>query len=155
MKDLTSPRRKLRGVYSVPSALLFPIFALGLPHHHEKRFGLGPGKIELLQAIEHTGSISAAGRQMGMSYRRACLLVDALNRMFNRVLIRTSSGGVRGGGAQVTDFGRAVAAAYRRAEKRAFGVIQEEFAAIDGPIDERHPKSEKRTRGRKKSNASI
>jgi molybdate transport system regulatory protein len=110
----------------------------------KKGLVLGPGKIELLQAIEHTGSISAASRQMGMSYRRVWILVDALNRMFGRAIIRTSTGGVRGGGAQVTDFGRAVAAACRRAEKRAYMVIQEEFAAIDGPIDERHARNQKK-----------
>src|SRR5262245_11255261 len=88
---------------------------------------LGPGKIELLQAIERTGSISAAGREMGMSYRRAWLLADALNRMFDCVLIRTSAGGVLGGGAQVTEFGRSVVAAYRRAEERTGLVIRDEF----------------------------
>ncbi|ODA66782.1 Molybdenum-pterin-binding protein MopA [Methyloligella halotolerans] len=79
---------------------------------------LGPGKIELLEAIGRTGSISAGGREMGMSYRRAWLLVDALNRMFAKPLILTATGGTRGGGAQVTDEGRAVVSAYRRAEER-------------------------------------
>ena len=79
---------------------------------------LGPGKIQLIQAIDRTGSISAAARELGMSYRRAWLLVDALNRMFSQLVIRTSSGGAQGGGAKVTAFGRAVAAAYLRAEER-------------------------------------
>jgi len=91
---------------------------------------LGPGKVELLEAIDRTGSISAGGREMGMSYRRAWLLVDALNRMFARPLVLTSAGGAKGGGAEVTEEGRAVAAAYRRAEQRANEVVKEEMAAL-------------------------
>jgi molybdate transport system regulatory protein len=91
---------------------------------------LGPGKVELLQAIDRTGSISAAGREMGMSYRRAWLLVSALNEMFDRTLVTTSPGGAGGGGAQVTEFGRAVAEAYRRADERSNAAIHDEFARI-------------------------
>ncbi len=91
---------------------------------------LGPGKVELLEAIDRTGSISAAGREMGMSYRRAWLLVSALNEMFGRTLVTTSPGGAGGGGAEVTDFGRAVAEAYRRADERSNAAIREEFARI-------------------------
>jgi molybdate transport system regulatory protein len=91
---------------------------------------LGPGKVELLEAIDRTGSISAAGREMGMSYRRAWLLVSALNEMFGRTLVSTSPGGAGGGGAEVTDFGRAVAEAYRRADERSTVAIREEFARI-------------------------
>jgi molybdate transport system regulatory protein len=96
---------------------------------------LGPGKIQLIQAIDRTGSISAAGRALGMSYRRAWLLVDALNRMFDQPVVRTAPGGAGGGGAQVTDFGRAIAAAYARAEERASAMIREEFAALDVDVD--------------------
>jgi len=91
---------------------------------------LGPGKVELLETIERTGSISAAGREMGMSYRRAWLLVSALNEMFGRTLVTTSPGGAGGGGAQVTEFGHAVADAYRRADERSNAAIREEFARI-------------------------
>lgn len=91
---------------------------------------LGPGKIELLEAIARTGSISAAGREMGMSYRRAWLLVSALNEMFDRMVVRTSPGGAGGGGAEVTDFGLAVVEAYRRADHRSNEAIREEFARI-------------------------
>jgi molybdate transport system regulatory protein len=96
---------------------------------------LGPGKIELLEAIERTGSISAAGREMGMSYRRAWLLVSALNEMFGRTLVSTSPGGAGGGGAEVTAFGSAVADAYRRADDRANAAIREEFARIGHQMD--------------------
>src|ERR1700675_3820704 len=67
---------------------------------------LGPGKVDLLEAIERKGSISAASREMGMSYRRAWLLVDALNTMFGKPLVVAAPGGAHGGGAQVTKLGR-------------------------------------------------
>ena len=73
---------------------------------------LGPGKVDLLEAIGRTGSISAAGRELGMSYRRAWLLVDALNHMFPDTLVSAAPGGSHGGGAKLTDYGRGVAAAY-------------------------------------------
>jgi molybdate transport system regulatory protein len=91
---------------------------------------LGPGKVELLEAIGRTGSISAAGRDMGMSYRRAWLLVSAINEMFGRVLVSTSPGGAGGGGAEVTEFGRAVIEAYRVADERAGQAVRDEFARI-------------------------
>lgn len=92
---------------------------------------LGPGKVDLIEAIDRSGSISAAARTMGMSYRRAWLLVDALNHMFNRPLVVAASGGSHGGGAQVTGFGRDVAAAYRRIEERTRSAILEELAPFD------------------------
>jgi molybdate transport system regulatory protein len=98
---------------------------------------LGPGKVDLIEAIERNGSISAAAREMGMSYRRAWLLVDALNRMFSRPLVVAAPGGARGGGAQITDFGRAVAAAYRRIEARTREAIREELGPFAPGIDRR------------------
>jgi molybdate transport system regulatory protein len=92
---------------------------------------LGPGKVDLLEAIERKGSISAAAREMDMSYRRAWLLVDALNQMFARPMVIAAPGGVRGGGAQITDFGRAVAAAYRRIEQKTRAAIREELGRFD------------------------
>ena len=92
---------------------------------------LGPGKVDLLEAIGRTGSISAAGRELGMSYRRAWLLVDALNHMFPDTLVSASPGGLRGGGAKLTDYGRGVAAAYRRVEARARSAMREEMAAFN------------------------
>jgi molybdate transport system regulatory protein len=95
---------------------------------------LGPGKVELLEAIDRTGSISAAGREMGMSYRRAWLLVDALNRMFARPLVVASTGGSGGGGATITDLGRDIAAAYRRAEERSLSAIEEELGPFQQTV---------------------
>jgi molybdate transport system regulatory protein len=80
---------------------------------------LGPGKVDLLEAIEATGSISAAGRAMRMSYRRAWLLIDDLNRMFRHPLVEASTGGVNGGGAHLTATGREVVAHYRAIESKA------------------------------------
>ena len=84
---------------------------LQLMHHGE--IAMGPGKSELLDAIEATGSISAAARAMGMSYRRAWLLVDTMNRCFAQPLVETHPGGGEHAGARVTDAGRRARAAYR------------------------------------------
>jgi len=77
---------------------------------------LGPGKIRLLELIGETGSISAAGRAMKMSYRRAWMLVDELNHMFREVLVEARPGGARGGGAHLTPTGTDVVRRYRAIE---------------------------------------
>ena len=92
---------------------------------------LGPGKIDLLDAIARTGSISAAGRELGMSYRRSWLLIDAVNHMFTQPVVTASVGGAQGGGAEVTEFGKALVAAYRRIEARTHAAILEELAPFD------------------------
>ncbi|WP_334183490.1 winged helix-turn-helix domain-containing protein [Novosphingobium sp.] len=74
---------------------------------------MGPGKADLLDAIDREGSISAAGRAMGMSYRRAWLLVDAMNRCWKAPLVETVAGGGRERGARVTETGRLVLAQFR------------------------------------------
>lgn len=73
----------------------------------------GPGKADLLEAIDREGSISAAGRAMGMSYRRTWLLVDAMNRCWDLPLVETAMGGKQGGGARVTELGRSILRQYR------------------------------------------
>jgi molybdate transport system regulatory protein len=80
---------------------------------------LGPGKADLLQAIEETGSIAAAGRRMGMSYKRAWYLVDTLNAYFREPVVTSVKGGPKGGGASLTDTGKAVLAHYRRIQRKA------------------------------------
>jgi len=77
---------------------------------------IGPGKADLLDAIAATGSISAAGRQLGFSYRRTWLLADAMNRCWREPLIATAHGGRRGGGARLTDLGASVLAQFRAIE---------------------------------------
>ena len=80
---------------------------------------LGPGKIRLLEAIHQTGSISQAGRSLDMSYRRAWLLVNDLNRSFREAVVTTQPGGTRGGGAALTRFGRDLIKKYRSVETQA------------------------------------
>lgn len=84
---------------------------------------MGPGKERLVTLIADTGSISAAAREMGMSYRRAWQLVEALNKSFKEPVVLTAIGGKRGGGAVVTDFGRRLARDYRRMEEKASAAI--------------------------------
>ena len=74
---------------------------------------MGPGKAALLEAVALEGSISAAARALGMSYRRAWLLIDQMNRCFREPLVETQPGGGRGAGARLTPEGAAALAAYR------------------------------------------
>jgi molybdate transport system regulatory protein len=92
---------------------------------------LGAGKIALLEAIEKTGSISAAGRAHQMSYRRAWLLVDELNQLFATPVVAAHHGGARGGGAALTDQGRRIVALYRDAEAKMRTAAKSEIDAIE------------------------
>ncbi len=74
---------------------------------------IGHGKVALLEAIDETGSISGAGRALGMTYRRAWELVDHLNKAFGRPLVTGQTGGAGGGGARLTELGREVVVRYR------------------------------------------
>jgi len=99
----------------------------------------GPGKADLLQAIAQTGSISGAAREMDMSYRRAWLLVEEMNRCFASPLVATATGGARGGGAAVTELGQEVLARYRRMQKKAAASIAGELRQLQAlmrPADE-------------------
>jgi molybdate transport system regulatory protein len=89
---------------------------------------MGPGKAALIAHIEATGSISAAAREMGMSYRRAWQLVEAINQSFSEPVIVTATGGKRGGGALVTEFGRDLVAQFRAMEDKASAAIAEDLA---------------------------
>ncbi len=80
---------------------------------------LGPGKIRLLQAVAVTGSISGAARRMKISYRRAWLMIDTLNKGFPSVLVEANAGGDRGGGARLTERGHAVLEQYLRLQAQA------------------------------------
>ncbi len=91
---------------------------------------LGSGKVDLLQAIISHGLISAASRQMGMSYRRAWMLVATMNRCFDGNLVATSTGGAGGGGAKVTPLGREVLSRYREMEAKAEACVSDEVAAF-------------------------
>ncbi len=85
---------------------------------------IGPGKALVLEAVEREGSISAAGRSLGMSYRRIWLLVDSLNADWRERVIETRVGGGKAGGAQLTSFGRKLLDAYRRVEARMMAVAE-------------------------------
>jgi len=90
---------------------------------------VGPGKIALLEAIEGSGSLSQAARELGMSYRRAWGLLDDLNRALREPVASASVGGSGGGGAKLTRFGRELIAAYREVEKIAARAAAQRFAA--------------------------
>jgi molybdate transport system regulatory protein len=91
---------------------------------------LGPGKKDLLEAIEHTGSISAGARELGLSYRRAWDLVDAMNHCFKHPLVTRAKGGKGGGGAQLTTEGRRMLDLYRTMETKALKAIGPEWKTI-------------------------
>ena len=96
----------------------------------DRELALGPGKVSLLEAIEETGSISAAGRKLGMSYRRAWLLVDAMNRAFQLPVITTVTGGREGGGTELTATGQEIVRRYRKIEALATAAAAKEINAI-------------------------
>lgn len=91
---------------------------------------LGPGKAALMEGIARTGSISAAGRELGMSYKRAWMLVEALNAMFREPLVESARGGAKGGGASLTETGQQVLALYRGIEAAAAEINAERIAAL-------------------------
>jgi molybdate transport system regulatory protein len=86
---------------------------------------IGPGKADLLEAIQQTGSISAAARSLGMSYRRAWLLVETMNRCFTSPLVTTLAGGRHGGGAQLSELGVQVLQRYRELCDQALAAVQD------------------------------
>lgn len=95
---------------------------------------LGPGKADLLEGIARTGSIAAAGRRMGMSYKRAWSLVETMNAAFRDPLVLRSRGGAHGGGAVLTETGEAVLGHFRRLEARAAQAAEPEIAAISALV---------------------
>lgn len=82
---------------------------------------MGPGKAELLDRIARTGSIAAAGREMGMSYKRAWMLIETMNAMFRAPVVESTRGGPGGGGAVLTETGSQVLSLYRAVEAQAIG----------------------------------
>ena len=94
-----------------------------------EEIAMGPGKAELLEAIAREGSISAAGRALGMSYRRAWLLVDAMNRCFREKLVATTPGGAKTGGARLTTAGEKTLADYRALQTSVAGAAESEALA--------------------------
>ncbi|QND74672.1 winged helix-turn-helix domain-containing protein [Tardiphaga robiniae] len=95
---------------------------------------IGPGKIQLLEHIHITGSISAAGRAMAMSYKRAWDLVDELNRICGQPAVERQTGGKNGGGAILTPFGLMLIKRYRGIENAAATAARKELLALKGDI---------------------
>lgn len=98
---------------------------------------VGPGKADLLAAIAAEGSISAAARTMGMSYRRAWLLVDELNRVFVGPVVVSETGGRRGGGAVLTALGQDILRRYRAMEQRAAASVADDIRAFRALLHEK------------------
>ncbi|MSP20225.1 MAG: LysR family transcriptional regulator [Alphaproteobacteria bacterium] len=93
-------------------------------------YPLGPGKVRLLEAIGRAGSISAAARDAGMSYRRAWVLIDEVNHLFRSPLVETSTGGKGGGGAHLTGLGEIALQRYRSIEEKVRAVVDSELDAL-------------------------
>lgn|SRR5665213_4625 len=91
---------------------------------------IGPGKIQLLENIRACGSISAAGRAMDMSYKRAWGLVDEINRICRRAAVERQVGGKNGGGAILTPFGLSLVARYRKIERSTESAAHKEFLEL-------------------------
>ncbi len=98
------------------------------------RRSIGPGKIRLLEEIGRGGSISQAGRSLGMSYRRAWLLIDDLNRAFRRAVVRAKSGGSQGGGAVLTEFGSGLVRDYRAIETAAADAAKSRLRRLEAEL---------------------
>ena len=91
---------------------------------------IGPGKIRLLEAIRDSGSLSQGARSIGMSYRRAWLLVESLRQSFREPVTVSSTGGKEGGGMMVTEFGDSLIESYRRLERDLAALTARNFHAI-------------------------
>ena len=98
------------------------------------RRSIGPGKIRLLEAIERTGSISQAGKSLGMSYRRAWLLIDDLNQCFRDAVVSAKPGGSKGGVAALTDFGSDLVRDYRAIEQAAASAAKKRLRGLESAL---------------------
>jgi len=92
---------------------------------------LGPGKVRLIELIDEHGSITAACKEMGMSYRRAWLLVEGLKQAFREPVLTTQQGGVSGGGCRLTPYGRSILQRYRALEHTAREAVRDELHALE------------------------
>jgi len=114
------------------SAAPLPTLSLRIDLDDEGR--IGPGKIRLLENIQQFGSISAAGRAMDMSYKRAWDLVDEINRICNQPAVERQTGGKNGGGAALTPFGLSLVARYRKIERDAASAVRKDLHALRSDI---------------------
>ena len=100
-----------------------------------QRIAIGPGKADLLDAVEQTGSIAAAGRTLGISYRRTRDMIDTLNQCWGAPVVETEKGGISGGGSRLTERGHAVLAAYRALENALKDTADSHAAALLGLLE--------------------
>ena len=115
-----------------PSARSLPSLSVRIDLDAKGR--IGPGKIQLLENIHACGSISAAGRAMEMSYKRAWDLVDEINRICRQAAVERQTGGRNGGGAVLTPFGISLVARYRKIERDAASAARKELQALRSDI---------------------
>ena len=95
---------------------------------------IGPGKIALLERVDEHGSIAAAGRSLGMSYKRAWALIDEMNQCFGKPVVATQMGGRDGGGSALTPFGRDLIAHYRAIETKAHKAVALHLEALQAVV---------------------
>jgi molybdate transport system regulatory protein len=107
-----------------------PPASLKIRIRHGAIFAMGPGKAELLEAIQETASISAAGRKLGLSYSKTRRLLEEMNQSFRQPVVTASRGGEHGGGSQVTETGRQALAQFRAMEAAAGAAIAERVVAF-------------------------
>ena len=113
-----------------------PVVQFRLRIHKGEHVAIGPGKIALLEAIRDTGSISGAARKLRMSYRRAWMLVDDLNRRLSKPVVQAAPGGKDGGGTTLSPIGHKVVSLYRDIEKRALRHTSSATRALIGLLAE-------------------
>ena len=113
---------------------------------------VGPGKIRLLEAIARSGSISQAGRTLGMSYRRAWLLIDDMNQCFRHAVVTAKPGGSQGGGAVLTEFGAELVSDYRAIESAASSAAKSRLRGLEAALRKSAKSATRKTsiRGRTK-----
>ena len=114
----------------MPKSSARPLPSLSVRIDLDAEGRIGPGKIQLLENIHTCGSISAAGRAMDMSYKRAWDLVDEINRICRHAAVARQTGGKNGGGAILTPFGMSLVARYRKIERDAASAVRKDLLAL-------------------------